>query len=208
MSRRKHQEGKAVEAEQTHGEQLSRATLGRLYEMTYVHYLMLKIMEGQRVLDGGKKNVPKAYINKQRRDFPKSGRFPGITASDAAEMFLQDKGENKIMDGLRGIFPHFEAAIRKGDSDEFRRIADVIDLIKNEGEKSPLLAICSIFKWERENGVFQGEPWPWTTSKLRDWIAAETGREYPTNKIREAAQQVGIPLADGRGKGKKTHKAK
>jgi hypothetical protein len=173
--------------------------------MTYVHYLMLKIMEGQRVLDGGKKNVPKAYINKQRRDFPKSGRFHGITASDAAEMFLQDQGENKIMDGLRGIFPHFEAAIRKGDSDEFRRIADVIDLIKNEGEKSPLLAIVSTFKWERENGAFYGgpwsdEPWPWTSSKLRDWIRAETGREYATNKITEAAKQVGLPLADGRGK--------
>jgi hypothetical protein len=204
----KHQEGKAVEADQRHSEQLARATLGRLYEMTFVHHLLLKVMEGQRVLDGGKKNVPKDYIQKQRRDFPKSGKFPGITASAAAEMFLSDHGESKIMDGLRGLFPHVEAAIRKGDSDEFRRIADVIDLIKNEGQKSPLLAICSIFKWEAENRFWTPEEWPWTSSKLRDWIRAETGKEYPTNKITEAAKQVGVPLADGRGKGKGKNKIK
>ena len=206
--KRKHQEGKAVEADQRHSEQLARATLGRLYEMTYIHYLLLKVMDGQKVLDGGKKNVPKDYIQKQRRDFPKSGKFPGITASDAAQMFLRENGENKIIAGLRGMFPHIEVAIRKGDSDEFRKIADVIDLIKNEGQKSPLLAIISTFKWERENGVFYGgpwadKPWPWPSSKLRDWIRAQTGKEYPTNKITEAAKQLGLPLADGRGKGKK-----
>jgi hypothetical protein len=188
MSRRKHQEGKAVEADQTHGEQLARATLGRLYEMTYVHYCLKKMMEGQRVLDGGKKNVPKAYIERMGGDV-------------TPEMFLWYQGECKTIEGLRGVMRHVEAAIRKGDADEFRRIADIIDLIKNEGEKSPLLAICSIFKWEREDAVFcDDEQWPWTTSKLRAWIASETGKEYPTNKIREAAQQVGIPLADGRGK--------
>jgi hypothetical protein len=209
MARRKHQEGKAVEAGQRHNEQMARATLGRLYEMTFVHYLLVKVMEGQKVLDGGKENVPKEYIRKQRRDFPKSGRFPGITESAAADMFLWENGESKVRRGLRDIFPQVESAIRKGDSDEFRRIADVIDLIKNEGAKSPLLAIISTFKWERENGSFYGEsfpdePWPWTTSRLRDWIRAETGKEYPTNKIRSAAEQVGVPLADGRGKGKKT----
>jgi hypothetical protein len=194
MARRKHQEGKAVEAGQRHNEQLARATLGTLWEMSYDHDALKTVWEGHRIIAKGKKGVGRKEIEREVK--------AGVPRKSAADSYLYET-EKKVIAALKILFPRWESAIARGDSDEFRKVADIIDLIKNEGAKSPLLAICSIFKWEAENTFWRPEEWPWTTSRLRNWIAFETGKEYPTNKIRSAAEQVGIPLADGRGKGKK-----
>ena len=195
MARRKHQEGKAVDASQRFYEQNARATLGTMWEMTITHRAVMDVWTSHQRLKKGKQAVTKDEIEDQVKS--------GVPKNKAAEASLFE-AELKITRALRDLFPRWESAIARGDSDEFRRVADILDLIKNEGAKSPLLAICTIFKRASQNSFFEPGEWPFTTSKLRKWIAEETGKEYPTNKVREAATQVGIPLIDGRGKKKKT----
>ncbi len=180
--------------------------------MNGVHYLLKRIIEGQQVLDQGEAGVPPGYIKafikeheSYRKGFAGAGiKHPKSKPADAVRNYLSENGEEKIRSGLRDILPYLEYFFRKGDSDSVRKIADVMDLIKNGTPRSPLLrAVAKI--WAIYSPSIDG---PINSSRLRDWIAAETGKEYPTNKITEAAKQIGLPLADGRGKGKRTNKAK
>jgi hypothetical protein len=196
MSRRKHQEGKAIEPGQRISEQIARAKLGRLYEMTYIHRCLSKIIEGQRVIDAGKNAVPKDFIKDQKKT------IPGLSKTKAEGIFLWEQGESKILTGLRDIIPHIEVAIRKGDADEFRRIADLIDIIQKQTPTSPVELRCAELKRAAMNTFWKEGEWPWTASKVREWIADQTGIEYPTNKISAAAKRVGLTLRNGRKKKK------
>lgn len=183
MSRRKNQEGKAIEKEQSALEQMKRAQLGTLYDFREVFKTMRIINTQDRALED---------LRGWSEDEKKAIR----------DQFLLSKSNAW---GVLRLW--IEQAIAKGDSDAFRNFADLLDQIKSRESRSPLAEHLAHFRFEMErlknNEPTAGNIYPFTTSKIKKWIFAMSGNEYPTNKIREVATQLGIPLAEGRGKGKK-----
>ena len=99
-----------------------------------------------------------------------------------------------------------EKAIRSGNTDFFVMLAKLVEHLKESQISHVLeaeLAALRIFMESVEKfDPNKKDPrhafvkdWPWTATKLSNYVLAQLGLKYSTTTIRQASKRIGIPIA-------------
>ena len=166
----------------------------------------------QRKHSNAKEIKPTQHWIKQG-DIAKLGKLAELHQfSDAVEWVQQSYRLGKdapwanrsLVEGI--LLKELLSAIEAGEANFFNQLRDIVTSLKKNEVASPIEH--SLVELRRLSAMFLRddpdhtllENWPWNPTKLRRYVQEETGTEFSLVAIRKAAQRVGIPLVDGRGK--------
>jgi hypothetical protein len=211
MSRRKHANARAFDPKGDPIENQIRADLGTLAPFhqlaVVVRILREQYQRRDEVLKAGKR-APDIHP-----DILKLHGYPKI--SQAAAMDKALKLEDDLLEDNRQKLHNFlDHAIFSADHEAVRAFADILEKEKNndweqgDGLSHPTHYQLARFKWLADLALKNNPadsfvtPWPPTSTRLRRWIKDRTGKDPGDKEVREAARQIGLPIAK-RGRPKK-----
>jgi|GEM_PF-4770541 len=135
--------------------------------------------------------------------------------AEALETILSERSTRCFWKG--GISPHeicsrqslcnaLMKAIDENTPNYFREFAELLEVIDRGRDVSPIEGFIARLKFNQENPPEEGQisdffdSWPFTISKIKNLCFEATGKEYSTEAVRAAANRIGVPYSEGRGR--------
>lgn len=184
-----------------------RADLGKLAPYHSLAVVVRNLREQYQlrdaVLKSGKRTPEVSLLILRLHGYPKISK----AAAKAKALKLEDDALDENRQQLHNFLDH---AILSADSKAIHALADILEKEKNEdwqegeGLSHPIHYHLASFKRLAE-GLLRNNPshalvsqWPPTATRLRRWVKERTGKQPKFVDVREAANQIGIPLGIGK----------
>jgi hypothetical protein len=211
MSRRKHANARAFDPK---GDPIINKRLADLGKLAPYHSLAVVVRNLREqyqlrdaVLKSGKRTPEVSLLILRLHGYPKISK----AEAKAKALKLEDDALDENRKQLHNFLDH---AIFSADHEAVRAFADILEKEKNnvweqgDGLSHPTHYHLASFKWLAD-GLLRKHPthhlvtpWPPTSTRLRRWIKDRTGKDPGDKEVREAARQIGLPIAK-RGRPKK-----
>jgi hypothetical protein len=188
-------------------EQLEKAKLGSLKSMGDLHLAMKEVRsqlspeENVLLLEQAQSLFYMAYPGAGKREW------------NAQRKKLLKKDQEEIQ-GLKNlIINRVLQGIRQGNPEVLRHMADVLEHVVKGKAVSPIEAALALFRIScLEHDADNPMPHPWadnsqiTISAYRNYVAWQTGVEYPAPRIREAVKRLGLAFRKDQGRKREIQK--
>ncbi len=200
MGRNKHSTAKAITPSLHSDNQLEIALLGEFNHMADL-YILMENLRGIPTPKDARKNERMI-----KADFFKES--PGASKEEWTRYlnYLRDEDRKHVAALKESLLKWVLAAVQNGNSEHLRDLANVLDILVKGDPVSPIEWCLSLLKVNREvlSGLSpesaRSAPWPLTISEIKRNISKILKKEYSTTAIRDAAQRIGLPYKEGRGR--------